>query len=188
MSVFTAVYEATVIGTFLVLIVYTIETTKIRKINAQQKDLQLLPAIMIYIKHHSGSDRPFIKNIGFGTALVVNVLDVNFTTERKQFKFTFHLVDGNNTLEPQEERMLGVNLDVDNQSRRNPLDNFLAYFNPENLQDVANFQEGGVINNELPTNRNLEVHFKDITGQLYKTTINFSKDGISVAQAPKRIN
>jgi len=189
MVTFTEIYEAAVIGTFIVLVWYTIETYRIRKINAQQRDLQQLPAMTIYIRQRSGSERPYIRNIGLGTALAVEIEDSS-VTESRTYNFKFHLADGNNTLEPQEERAIGVNFNSDNQDNIRPLPTFLSYYDPARLQEVRDFRDGGepsgTIRN-LPTERDLVIHFSDITGQRYKTVIHFSGDGISVIKSPTRV-
>ena len=187
MTVFDTIYKISLIGTFIVLVWYAYETRAIRLINKQQKDLQLMPAMMIYIRQHSGSERPYIRNIGSGTSVAVELPTTAFMVEGRRFEFSFNLADGNNTLVPQEERLIGVNLMIDGQSHGSPLPNFLAYYSPVSLQDVHNFQDAKVISSSLPTNRILEVVFRDITGQKYKTLINFSKDGLSVARAPERV-
>ncbi len=193
MITFDTVYKASIIGTFVVLVWYTIETYRIRRINTKQKDLQLLPALTIYIRQRSGSERPVIRNIGLGTALAIKIEDSS-VTESSTYDFRFHLVDGNNTLEPREERQIGVNVKKDGQDARQPLPTFLHYYEPAALQEVQDFIDASIEGGEplgtladFPTERNLVIAFSDITGQRYKTTIHFSGEGISVAKAPKRI-
>ena len=157
----------------------------------QQKDLQLLPAIMIYMRQHSGTERPFIRNIGFGVAFTVEVLPSS-VKEARLYTFKYDLADGNNTLVPQEERLIGVNVRVNGKYDINskPLPTFAGYYFPPKLREIRDHKEAGAkgtIKN-LATERNLKVHFKDITGQKYATTINFSADGISVSKAPERIS
>ncbi|MGH7157358.1 MAG: hypothetical protein ACREGG_04600 [Candidatus Saccharimonadales bacterium] len=190
MASFDTIYKASVIGTFITLIWYTIETARIRKINTKQKDLQLLPAMMIYMRQHSGTERPFIRNIGFGTAFAVEVLP-STVKEAKVYDFRFDLADGNNTLVPEEERQIGVNVDVNGKYDTNtkPLPTFAGYYFPPNLQMIEAHKEAGATGTiaNLATERGLIVHFKDITGQKYETSINFSANGISVKKAPKRV-
>src|SRR4051812_41677415 len=106
---FELIYKISLIGTFIVLIWYTIETAKIRRINTLQKDLQLMPVMMFYIREHSGSERLFIRNIGAGVGLLVKVLDASFAVGGHQHEYRFHLTDSNTTLRPDEEREVGIN-------------------------------------------------------------------------------
>ncbi len=187
---FDTVYKVSVIGTFVTLVWYTIETARIRKINTKQKDLQLLPAMMIYMRQHSGTERPFIRNIGFGTAFTVEVLP-STVEEAKTYDFSFDLADGNNTLVPEEERQIGINVQVDGKTDANsrPLPTFANYYFPPNLQAIKDHKEAGATGTirTLATERDLKINFRDITGQKYETIVNFSADGISVSKAPKRI-
>lgn len=176
---FEIIYRVSLIGTFLALIWYAWETREIRKVNTQQKDLQQMPAMMIYIRRHSGSERPFIRNIGTGTAVGVDVL--KSTVENGTMEFRYNLADNNNTLISGEERLVGINLRMDGQEQDNPLSNFLAYYDPANLQRVK------ATSQDASTRRTLRVRFKDITGQKYETKIRFTDSGITVASPPKRV-
>lgn len=185
MGVFDFIYKLSLIGTFFLLAWYATETYKIRKITVQQKDLQLLPAMMIYIRQHSGTERPFIRNVGSGTAFEVEILDSKVAKDK--LAFSFHLVDGNNTLVSQEERQIGVNVRKDGQESQSPLMNFQAYYDPANLQQIEINRDGGTIDKNTPIQRELTIRFKDITGQSYESEIRFSPKGISVIKAPERI-
>src|SRR3990167_9190032 len=126
MSIFEFIYKLSLVGTFLVLIWYAYETRQIRKINVQQKDLQLMPVVMFYIRERSGSRRPYLRNIGNNPAMAIQVLPTNFTEGKTKFRFVFRLLDDNNTLTPTEERGIGINLTMNGKSDNNPLENWLA--------------------------------------------------------------
>lgn len=185
MDWFELTYRISLIGTFFALIWYAYETRKIRQINLEQKDLQQMPAMMIYIRRHSGSERPFVRNIGFGTAVGVDVL--KSTVENGKWEFTYHLVDNNNTLISKEERLIGINLKIDGQEHSDPLPNWLAYYDPTKLQRVKERRQGDTANSVTPIRKNLRVRFKDITGQKYETKIRFSDSGVTVASPPRRV-
>lgn len=172
---FQTLYQASLIGTFGVLIWYTVETYKIRKITAQQKDLQYLPAIMLYMRNRSGSPRLIIRNIGEGSATAVMVLPASFNVSGDKLEWEFHLVDSNDTLVAGEERDVGIGLSVNGKEAEMALANFIAYYNPPHLRQAGK-----------KVSRELIVRFNDITGQTYETTINFSNEGITVVKSPLR--
>lgn len=176
MEVFEVIYKVSLIATLGVLIWYAMETWKIRKINAQQRDLQLLPLPMLYLKHYGGSDRLVVRNIGAGAAIDVRVIPSQFKEESETLSFKYHLVGLNTTLVPQEERGIGINLDINGQENDDPLPNFLIYHNPE------------IIERRKHKNREIKVQFKDITGQKYSTTISFNSKGISIINPPTRVS
>lgn len=190
MNVFETIYRVSLIGTFIVLILYTIETYKIRKINADQKDLQLLPAMMIYWQQSSGTERPILKNIGFGAALAIEILGTNVIEGKSKHDFTYHLVDGNNTLNPQEERGIGVNLTINGKYDSKPLPKFQQYYNPANLQVVQDYIESAGATGTLvglETKRDISIRFGDISGKRYETTIHFGGKGVSIIKVPTRL-
>lgn len=186
MDWFELIYRLSLVGTFFVLIWYAYETRKIRKINAEQRDLEILPAMMFYIRRRSGGERLFIRNIGAGTAFDVRVMSASSVVRDQTFRFDFHLTDANNSLEPNEEREVGVNFWIDDKQDERPRDNFLVYYNPSNLHDIKIHREGGTIDPDTEIQRTLEVRFKAITGEEYVTSISFSDQGISVTKLPKR--
>lgn len=184
---FDPAYKLSLIATLGVLIWYANETRRIRSINTQQKDLQLLPAMMFYVRRRSGSERLFIRNIGFGTAVAVRIQNATFVVGGVKFEFRFHLTDSNTTLCRDEEREVGINFLKGGVDQPRPLPNFLAYYDPSLLGQVNAAGEAGLVNDiETPSQRDLSVHFRDITGQNYRTTLNFSEDGVTVISAPQR--
>lgn len=172
---FSYINDVIIVLGFLVLLWYTVETYKIRKITARQKDLQLLPAVMFYIRREGG-DRLCIKNIGAGSATAVQVMPAIIMADDRKLEFRFNLVDGNNTLTPQEERKVDQNFFVDGKKHNSPLSNFLAHYDPASM-----------IWPERPEPRLIRVRFRDMTGQAYETVLSFSGNGIAVEQEPYRI-
>jgi hypothetical protein len=179
------------LATLLVLTWTLVEIARTRRIDSLQKDLQLLPALMFYIRGEDDSARLWIRNIGFGAAITVNIMTTKFMVGNEEHEYRFRLKDTNNTLIADEEREVKVSFFKNGSHDRNyhrHLDQFMAYFNPENLYSVNAAGEAGIVNDiETPSQRELTVRFKDITGQQYDTTLLFSEDGISVAQTPRRL-
>lgn len=187
MGIIDFIFKHTTEITLIVLIWYTWETSKIRRITTQQRDLQLLPAMMFYVRHRSGTDRLFIRNVGFGAATTVLIPNADFLVGSERFSFRFHLTDSNNTLMPQEEREVGINFYKNDASQRNNIPNFMVYYNPARLQEVDAAGEAGLVRDiETPSQRRLKVTFKDIVGQQYETKIHFSSEGISIVESPRR--
>ncbi len=192
MDVFDFIYKLSLIGTFGVLIWYTYETYKIRKINTEQKDLQLLPAMMLYIRNGDDDEernhRLTIRNVGYGTAVAIRILPTAFKVNGKKLVFKFALSDQNNTLIPSEERQVDIEFYEDGTAdHHNRFGNFYAYFNPSNLEDVKIFKEANMVRKDAPTRNDVRILYQDIHGQEYETTIGFRPEGILVAKPPKRI-
>lgn len=179
------------LATLIVLTWTLVEIARTRRIDSQQKDLQLLPALMFYIRGEDDDARLCLRNIGFGAAITVKIVPSKFKVGNEEHEYRFKLEDTNNTLIADEEREVKVsffkNGNHDHNYHRH-LDQFMAYFNPENLYSVNAAGEAGLVNDiETPSQRELTVQFKDITGQQYDTVLLFSEDGISVAQTPRRL-
>jgi hypothetical protein len=190
MITFETVYRVSLIGTFFVLLWYTIETARIRKINTEQKDLQLLPAMMLYIRGDEDKDnlRLAMRNIGFGTATGVQIEPTTFTVDGKEIVFKFRLADQNNTLVANEEREVEIEVHKNGQSSyHNRYSEFMAYFSPENLDMVTHFKEAKMVRDDTPEASDIHITFKDINAQGYKTTIGFRPEGIVVLLAPERV-
>lgn len=192
MSTFETIYQVSLIGTFFVLLWYTIETARIRKINTEQRDLQLLPAIMLYIRGDLDDDdnlRLTMRNIGFGTATGVQIEPTTFKVDGKEIVFKFKLADQNNTLIADEERELEIEVHKSGQSNYHQrYREFMAYFSPENLDMVGHFKKAKMVREDTPEASDIHVSFKDINAQEYRTTIGFRPEGIVVIKAPERVN
>ncbi len=172
-------------ATLIVLVFYTIETYRIRKINAQQKDLQLLPAVIVYFKGQSGQEKVYIENIGHGTAIDLKVASLAYTENQTRFKFSFNLSGDSDILSPLEDRELNIYLSINGNDDLNPLKNFVGQLHPRNLKLASIVQEEG--NKKISYAKELRIRFCDITGQQYETKLRFSAQGTSIVQAPKRI-
>lgn len=195
MSWFDSIYKVSLILTLGVLVWYTMETKKIRIINNDQLDLQLLPAIMIYFRKAEGAANAdpekyhlAIRNIGKGTATSIKVHEVLVKEVKSHFSFSFDLETLNNTLVANEERLLNLNSRLnDRDNSQNRFKDFHRYFSPYSLMDIKAFKDNGTIKTDAPTSNNILVSFKDIKGQEYATTIHFSYDGISILTPPNRV-
>jgi hypothetical protein len=194
MSLFEVAYRLSLIGTFFVLIWYTKETWQIRKINQQQMDLQLLPAMMLYLRRDPESSaadpdhyRLTIRNIGHGAATEVRLKDVKLKIENKMYEFKFELADQNDTLIADEEREVEIDSFLDGKSNyQNRMRDFHDHFSPYSLTDIEVFRESGQIDGEIPITGEIEIGFKDINNQMYETTIGFSSRGVSIIKSPIR--
>jgi hypothetical protein len=197
MDWFDFIYKLSLIATLGVLIWYTVETARIREIASKQKDLQLLPAMMFYIKPDSAPDKQILilTNIGYGAAIAVNILPACLKERNDDFEFRFGLANGNDTLRPNEERLINIQFlkngeEDPNTHRYNEM--FMAYYNPENLE-WDNLAKSGALGKgkiqdiEAPTQRDICVQFRDISGQRYETKIRFNENGITVAKTPERL-
>ncbi len=171
---FDFIYKLTVILTFVVISFYTFETRKIRKITAQQRDLQLLPTVVLYIRKRSGSRRLYVRNISLNPALNVHFEVSKLKINNDAFEFSFRMLDSNKQLTSQEERGIGINLKINGIVNDKPLENFLAYFDPDNMNEESRVC--------------VSISFSDSTGQKYLTKVGFKKTGIEIFKAPKRIS
>jgi hypothetical protein len=192
MGVFDFIYKLSLIGTFGVLIWYTYETYKIRKITTEQKDLQLLPAMMLYIRNgdddEENNHKLTLRNVGYGTAVAISISPTIFKVEGKKMEFKFKLADQNNTLIPGEEREVDFEFYKNGESSyHNRYRDFYAYFNPSNLESVVYFKASKMVHKDTPTKNDIHIKYQDIHGQDYETTIGFRPEGILVAKPPKRI-
>jgi hypothetical protein len=194
-ELFETIYQLSLIGTFIFLIWNTTESYRIRKINAAQKDLKLIPALTFYIRGPKDLDedklenfRFVIRNLGNGVATSVFIPPIIFTEGDTEFRFDFKLSDKNNTLIAGEERLIDIEVHKNGASDyHNRYEDFYAYFNPNNLESVEVFREAGMISPTTESKRNIPVYFRDIHGQLYNTIIGFHPEGIRIIQPPKRI-
>ncbi len=178
--------------TLIVLTLTLVEIARTRRIDAQQKDLQLLPAMMFYIRGADDDEHLFLRNIGFGAATDVKVLPASFKVRTDKFEFHFDMSRAKTTtFRPEEEFEIGITRllnDGPDPNSHHYARNFMAYYNPANLEMVNAAGEAGQVHDiETPSQRELTVQFRDITGQKYETILLFSEDGISVTKAPKRI-
>lgn len=167
---------------FIVLLWYTIETYRLRKIGKDQLDIQILPLPFLYISATS-IPRLIIKNIGAGTAIDIKVKPVEFTYDGKKKRFEFEVNYnygrgyGSNTLQHNEKlELISVIFYVDGikKSTELSIDAFINYFAPNGKFMV---DEG----------RDIIVTFKDIKAQSYELKHHFSKSGSTIAQLPKRV-
>lgn len=190
MITFENIYQLSLIGTFFVLLWYTIETYRIRKINTEQRDLQLLPAMMLYIRgddDNKENHRLVMRNIGFGTATAVKIEQTVFNVDNKEIVFSFRLADQNSTLVADEEREIEIEVSRNGESNyHNRYKDFYAYFNPENLDMVTHFKEAEMVRDDTPEASDIHIAFNDMRGRRYKTTIGFRGDGIVVVKSPVR--
>ncbi len=196
MHLLDVVYRLSLIATLGVLIWYANETTKIRKISKEQLDLQLLPAMMLYIRRNDGSVDAdpehyslTIRNVGNGTATTIKVVSPIFKVQGKKIEFRFKLSSQNNTLIADEERGLEIDSYIDGQSNyQNRYRDFHAYFSPTNLEDVQVLKKDKLVKEDTPTKNEITIKFKDIHGQAYSTVIGFDPSGISILKPPLRID
>ncbi len=171
---FSSVNDIVIVLGFIVLVWYTIETYRIRKVTVIQKDLQLLPTPMLYFHNSPGQKRIKIQNIGIGAAIGVTIEKYEFSQDSRTCKFIFNLEDGNNVLAPEEERMVGVNYFVNGEASNAPYDNFWSQFN----------SDGGGVSTEA---KNIKIRFQDATGQHYEMNIGFSSRGVEITKPPTRV-
>lgn len=178
------------IVTLLVLSLTLVEIARTRRATVQQKDLQILPAPMLYLEGEEDNRRLYIKNLGLGTAAAVTVEPSSFMSGRKKLEFKFKLAGSNSTLESGEKREVNVSLFKDGEADRNHhryVRDFVSYHGPEDLHALQTAYEAGQIKDlQPPFERKISVRFKDAAGQGYKTVILFSAADISVEQAPRR--
>lgn len=110
MQILEVLSTIALIVTAFAVIWYTKEASRLRKISNDQKDLQLLPAFMLYIREqvdmsYEGYNYKLVmRNIGFGTAVAVQISPTIFDTEGDRMEFIFSLADQNSTLISGEER------------------------------------------------------------------------------------
>jgi len=167
---------------FIVLLWYTIETYRLRKIGKDQLDIQIISLPFLYISA-TINPRLIIKNIGSGTAIDIKVKPVEFTYDGKKKRFEFEVnynygrEYGSNTLQHNEKLEL-INIsfydDGIKKSTELSIDAFINYFAPNGKFMV---DEG----------RDIIVTFKDIKAQSYELKHRFSKGGSTIAQLPKRV-
>lgn len=192
---FESTYRLSLIIGFLLLIWSTVLNHRITKINAAQRDLNLVPAMTFYFKPHDENDpdNPHnydfrIRNIGKNVATSLYIPPIKFTEGKTTFEFKFKLAKKNNTLVEEEERSIQLEYQTNGTSQyHRRYEDFYTYFNPESLENIAIFKEGGSISPTVESERKLTVYFRDILGQPYKTTIGFSPRGVQIDTPPKRI-
>lgn len=192
MNWFDFIYKCSLIGTFGVLIKYTHETYLIRKLTTEQKDLQLLPAMMLYINAPDGDDEKnhklMIKNVGHGSAVAIKIKPTVFEIDGKRLEFKFKLSQLNNTLMAGEEREVEIEVHRDDESMyHDRYQYFYAYFNPENLESVGWFKKAKMVKEDTPEESDIDIRFSDLKGQEYETTIGFRGDTVSLVKIPERL-
>lgn len=193
MQILEVLSTIALIVTAFAVIWYTKEASKLRKISNDQKDLQLLPAFMLYIREQVDTSyegynyKLVMRNIGFGTAVAVQISPTIFDTEGNRMEFIFSLADQNSTLISGEERE--VYFDVYKNNQPNYLErgsDFDTYFNPSSLEDIKSYKESGMVSEDAVEQNDVHIIFKDIKGQDYETVIGFRPEGIIVSELPKR--
>lgn len=161
------------IATLIVLLCYTYETHRIRKIYAQQRDLSLLPALMLYLRQRVNDKRLVIRNIGMGAATGVKILPEKLKVDRQTLEYRFNLLDSNDTLVPNEEREVNVSDYVDDEQSTSVDSSFIALHDPEISRSSKDTGE-----------KKITISYRDIIGRPYNTVIVFSCKGITVDKPP----
>ena len=167
---------------FLVVVIYTKETYKLRKINNDQKDLQIYPLPHMFFSKYSDNGLPRIEleNIGNGTALDITIEPIEFKYDKSTKRFEFDANWNNNILKPFEINNLPKFVEVkfyDKGSKKESKlsqNSFIEYF-------AAN---GKFM---IDDGRTIIISFKDIKGQTYNVKQVFNKHGTSIIQLPQRV-
>lgn len=124
MDNFLTAFQAIVLTiTFIAILWYTIETSRLRKVNFEQLQLSKKPVLTFYLERLPENYEMdlgckfFIKNIGLGGATNIEIENKNFEIEyeKKTFTPTFKT---NNTVRPNEEIQLKVYISIAGQEKR----------------------------------------------------------------------
>ena len=165
----------TILG-FLVLLWYAWETRKLRIIADSQKDLEILPIPFIFFNAGTGSNNfLMIKNLGNGSALSTQIEPYKINGKTLSFSIGYFGTPrdfSGDLLKPQTEDPKRIFITYNNEEAN---EMFYQYF----AADGKSMTEKG---------RELTITFRDIQNNIYEIKENFSKNGLTITQLPKRIN
>ncbi len=160
---------------FFVLVIYTRETYKLRKIGNDQKDLQIMPLPFLYLSR-TGNPTLEITNFGSGTAVDIKIKTASFKYKGKQKAFEFEVNYGSNILEYKNKKFVSV-IFYDDGDKKSPKLSGEAFYMYYAADGKSMTNKGKCIN----------ITYKDIKAQTYKQEQHFGKQGTAISQLPKRI-